>query len=141
MKTKQLIFLVLALVLLGGLSYGLYQYFRKAPDLVKAKANMVLTDMELIKAYTTNEAKSDSLYLDKVIKVKGTVKSVEKDPEGFNTVYLGASDGENSVSCAMSKKHNAETEMLKVGDKAIFQGKCAGFMIDVSLTECGLQKE
>lgn len=142
MKTKQIIILVGVLVLLGLGYYAYTEYGREHQDLATAKADVVLADAALIKAFVDNETAANGLYLDKVIKIEGTVKNVEKNPEGFYTVYLGAAGSENSVACGMSKEHNAEAESLKVGDKAIFQGKCAGFnILDVSLTECALSKK
>lgn len=142
MKTIHIIILVGVLALLGGGCYAYSEYNRGHKDLATAKADVVLADAALIKAFVDNETAANGQYLDKVIKIEGTVKNIEKNPEGFYTVYLGAAGGENSVACEMSKEHNAEAETLKAGDKAVFQGKCAGFnILDVSLTECALEKK
>lgn len=132
--------IVVLLVLAGGGYYAYSEYNRGHKDLATAKADVGLTDVNLIKAFVDNEAEANKQYLDKVIKIEGTVKSVEKDAQGLYTVYLGAAGSMNSVSCQMAKAHNEEVASLKAGDKAVFQGKCAGFLDDVSLTECALQK-
>lgn len=140
MKTKQIILIIAVLAVLGGGYYAYSEYNRGHKDLATAKADVALSDVNLIKAFVDDEAAANKQYLDKVIKVEGTVKTVEKNPEGFFTIYLGAAGGENSVACEMAKEHNAQAANLKVGDKAAFQGKCAGFnILDVSLTECALQ--
>lgn len=126
-------FFILILVL-GAASWIAYrEYNRKRSDTADLKPAFELKAPELIHAFETNEATANKTYLDKVLAVDGTVKSVDKDDNGFYTVVLGMPEGLSAVRCSMDSLHNAEAANLKPGATARVKGICTGFNADEML--------
>ena len=122
-------------VLLGGI-YGYYMYNKPHKDLARLKADFELGATELFSAYEANEEKSNELYLDKVVEVKGTIKSIKKE-EGLVTVTLDANNDLFGVICGMEPNaYSKLAEQLKSEDEVTLRGFCTGMLMDVVLERC-----
>lgn len=131
MKKKTIIILsIIGFALAGGGWYAYKEYTRKVKDLTKVKADLQLSAGELISAFETNEQKANADYLDKVIAVKGTVKSVEKNEQGHFTVILGDEGTPSSVRCSMDSIHQLDVSSLPEGSLVTLKGACTGFNAD-----------
>jgi hypothetical protein len=147
MKNKKLIILsVVAIALLGGGWYAYSEYTRKVKDLAKVKADMKLTVAELLSAFENNETQANLAYLDKVISVKGTVRTVEKNEKGFYSVVLGEEGSMSSVRCSINPNYKDDIIAIPAGSLVTMKGACTGFNqdellgSDVILNRCVLDK-
>src|SRR5688572_8796338 len=146
MKKKRIIFSVVAIAMLCGGWYGFREYNRKVKDLSKVKAELRIQASDLITAFEKSENEANTLYLDKIIAVNGTVRSVEKDDKGHFSVILGKENSLSSVRCSMDSSHQAEVSRLAAGTSVTMKGACTGFNADeligsdVILNRCVLEK-
>src|SRR5688572_12640603 len=124
MKKKRIILSVVAIALLCGGWYGFREYNRKVKDLSKVKAELQIQATDLITAFEKNESESNRLYLDKIIAVKGRVRSVEKDDKGHFSVILGEENSLSSVRCSMDSVHQADVSQLAAGTSVTIKGAC-----------------
>ncbi len=132
---KKLIMIVLALGLIG-VGTGIY-LFNKKPETVDDKKGINIAAADLAKAYSTNERAADSLYLNQVIEVSGTVGSTETNQDGGLMVILTTGDPDADIQCTLRDKG---VQVAK-GAQVTLKGFCSGSGITgVSLTDCIVTK-
>jgi hypothetical protein len=111
--------------------------FYKKPETVDDKKGIVIDAAALSGAYTSNEKTADSLYLNKVIEVTGTVSETEQNQDGGLMVILKTDDPVVGVQCALRDKGAT----VAVGQTVTVKGFCSGNGITgVSLTDCILKQ-
>ncbi|MBX7243143.1 MAG: OB-fold putative lipoprotein [Bacteroidia bacterium] len=140
MKKKHVILIIILMLSAGAGYYGYKEFTREHESLNETKADIAMPSSELIAAFTNDENKANAQFLDKIISVRGVVKSVQKDDKGLYTVFLGSEGEMSSVSCQVDDKESATVQNLKPGDKVTFKGVCTGMLMDVVLIRCVLQK-
>jgi hypothetical protein len=144
-KKKLLILLVIALLVAGW--YGYKEYSRTNKDLASVKADIHLSDKELISAFEKNEKDANIKMLDKIIAVTGKVKEVQKDEKGYYTVVLGNEHNMSSVRCSMDSLHRDQASAIAAGSEVTMKGACTGFNADellgsdVILNRCVVQNK
>lgn len=125
----------IALALIG-VGTGMYLWNKK-PETVDDKKGIVVTALALAQAYTANEQQANTLYLNKVIEVTGTVSETEQNQDGGLMVILDSGDPTAGVQCAMREKGQQVTK----GQNLTIKGFCSGNgMMGVSLTDCIITK-
>jgi len=137
-KYLKIIIPVFIIVAAVGIYYGLSEYNRKPKDNAKQDADITISAQDLFAAYSSDETKANSMYLDKVIGVSGSVTSVEKDDAGLYTIHLESGDPMSSVSCQMDERHSKDAETVKEGDAMKIKGTCTGMLMDVVLIRCAI---
>ena len=141
MKKKVKIIIVLILVIgTASAIYAYKEYNRGQKDLSKEKADLVVNATDLYKAFSDDETNANTIYLDKVVAVKGKVISGDKDAEGNYTVQLDAGSDMGVISCQMDPKYNADAAKLQAGNMVTLKGTCTGILMDVVLIRCVLEK-
>jgi hypothetical protein len=144
-KTIKIILGVILGVLIGGGLYAYREFNRKVKDLSHVKAGVKLDATQLISAFENDESVGNSRFLDKVVAVKGKVKTVEKDENGYYTVILGDDQLMSSVRCSMDSSHQHEVAGIPMGTLVTMKGACTGFNrdellgSDVILNRCVLE--
>lgn len=130
MKKILLIFLI---VFIAGLGVAWYLYNKPVESISEVQPVQSLTADQLFSAYETDEARADSLNLNKVIEVSGTVQEVQTDTSGI-TVTLQTASGIFGIKCQMDKNENS-TDIAK-GQEVRLKGICTGYLMDVVLVRC-----
>ena len=147
MKKKRIILGFIAVALIGGAWFGYSEYNRKVKDLTNVKAQVTIQTNDLITAFEKNEPNANAEYLDKIIAVKGHVKGVEKDDQGYFSIILGEEGSMSSVRCSMDSVHAKEIANVKQGTEVTIKGACTGFNADellgsdVILNRCVIDDE
>ncbi|HVK97101.1 MAG TPA: hypothetical protein VM368_04745, partial [Flavisolibacter sp.] len=119
--------LIVALIIIAGVGvYGYTEYFRTNADLTSVKPDFVITARSLITAFEKDSAAASKQYIDKVLLVKGRMKSI--DTSGI--IALGDPDEMSSVQCSMDSRISINFATLKEGDEISVQGKCNGYDSD-----------
>ena len=147
MKRKTILYsFITVIVILAGLCFFAFrEYNRKHVDVAEKPAAYTLSSADFIKAFSTDEKAANSLYLDKVVAINGTVKSVDKDERSSITVILNDAGSMSSVRCSIDSMHNEETENLVSGSKVTVKGVCTGYNADellgsdVILNRCSIK--
>jgi hypothetical protein len=136
---KKYIWLTLIALIAAGAYYGYSQYNRQNPDLSEAKADVTVTAKELTAKYSENEEAGNKLYLNKVLRVSGTLTSIEKDESGAVTLMLEGNDMLSSVSAQLDARRLADTNLVKRGQSVTINGVCTGALTDVVLIRCAVE--
>jgi hypothetical protein len=139
MKTRWKILIGLLLVLTVGIVYGVREFTRGNKDLADAKPDVSIAATQLLSEYAANETVANKKYLNKVISVRGVLKSVDKDSAGMVTLSLDAGDPIAAVSCQLDTKHIDESAAVKSGDSVTVVGMCTGMLTDVVLVRSALE--
>lgn len=137
-----------AIILLGGIGagYGYYQFSRTNPDLAEAKPDVTVTAQDLINAYSADETAATAKFAakDKVILVRGVLKSVERDSAGAVSLVLDGGMPLSRVSCQLAEAHIGDVQWVHSGDSVSVIGSCSGFdnLIDlrVVMVRCAVSK-
>ena len=93
---------------------------------------------DLFAAYTQNEAEANKKYLDKVVLVKGAIDDVSRTDSTL-TILLQSNDIAGGVSCNITDKNELTTDAKK-GNNISIKGRCTGFLADVTLADCTIEK-
>ncbi len=123
---------VLVILATGGV-VGYKMYTKPHRSVAKAKT-IQISATDLVSAYEKNEAGANSLYLDKVLEVRGEVNEVSKNQKGETVITLKGSDMSGLI-CTL--EGTAATE-VKPNSSVVIKGICTGFLTDVVLVRCVL---
>ena len=132
---KKLIGIGLLLALLG-VGVGYFMYNKPHQNMEKAEADMTLEATTLFSAFESNEAEANEKYLDKIIKISGTVKEVNTDEEGNISLTLESGNELFGVICQMDNLTKQEKTDFKIGEPVTLKGICTGMLMDVVLVRC-----
>lgn len=150
MKRKKIIYYIvipLGILVAAGALYLYKEYNRKHKDTASLKPDYSLQATQLVKDFETAEKEANKKYIDKVIRVEGLVKQLEKDDKGFYSIILGDSASMSSVRCSVDSLHGKEAAFVKAGSMIGIKGICSGFNADemlgsdVLLVRCALDQE
>ncbi|HEY4154582.1 MAG TPA: hypothetical protein VGM24_04125, partial [Puia sp.] len=77
-------------------------------------------------------------FLGKVIEVTGSISGIQKDTGNAGILMDATAMG--GVNCGFSKTALPGLQLLKTGDTIRIKGRCTGFLMDVNLVDCVLEK-
>jgi hypothetical protein len=132
MKKKLLAFT--GIVLLCCIAWGLYLFYKPHSGVENIKPAVTIAATALYQQYNADEKYGDSIFLDKVIEVKGIVSDEQKTDSTLN-ILIKASDL-GGINCSLSLKDNKNISMPAIGENITLKGKCTGFLMDVELVDC-----
>jgi hypothetical protein len=135
MKKKYIIIAVVLIAIIAAVVV-INTIFRSYKSLVKAKPDFIFEASGFISTYEANEKQSDSIYIDRIIQVKGPVAEILQEEELKYTLMLRDDRSFAGINCSMDEEFNDEIANLSVGDTVIVKGVCAGMLMDVILTRC-----
>ncbi len=131
----------LSFFLLSGLliyGYSCRFYPRPAP---LANADILVSPDSLTASFDKNEALSDSLYLYRVLSVRGSITKILKRESGNYVITLGdEAPGKAVVDCNLDSVYNHQFLSFKNGDSITITGTCAGRLQNVILMQCIIEK-
>lgn len=134
MKKFLPVFIIMAL-LAGAIAY--MQWNKSHTDVAATKSDVTLSPDKLLEEFNNDENAANTMYLDKIIEVAGTVKSVNQVDVG-GSISLDTGDPMASVTCEF--ENSADVASVKEGDKIKVKGLCSGKLIDVVLNRCAVVK-
>jgi hypothetical protein len=138
--SKKIIFVIVALVFAGAcLWFGCYLYNKPHGSAASETASRSIAAVVLYQQYAQNEQAADSMYLGKVIEVKGVLTEIDHNGE-TDILELSQQKTGGGVSCQMFPHDAAvKTTYPAIGSNITIKGKCTGFLMDVSLVDCGVE--
>ena len=132
-----LFFLVAALIVYG---FFCRHYTTNNKDLVKADRHV--TAGALASAFEHNETLADSLYLYKILSVRGVIQQISKNGSGNYVAILGdMAMGKAAVEGTFDTLYNQQPFPFSKGDSITIRGTCAGRLLNVILIQCIIEKQ
>ena len=149
MSSKYVLLIVLVLAAIIAGVYTCREFNRKNPDLSKVKSAYELKASDLIKEFNENDSSANKKYLGKIVTIKGQLKRVDQDAEGYYTIILGDTAGQSSIICTMDTTYKMDAANLKPISSVSVKGYFIGFEkdetgllgSDVKLNRCVLDKK
>jgi hypothetical protein len=113
--------------------------FREAEtDVSSQKADITMDAAALVQSFETNEDSANAKYLNKIIGISGNVDTIKVNDDNI-TVYLKNPEDMSGVMCSFDKSAIDPTS-IKQGDKVKIKGICSGYLLDVVLNKCAIDK-
>jgi hypothetical protein len=132
---RKILYACFAIGLISGIV--VYKLWNKPhKETADAKADVSMSPSDLLAAYNADEAAANAKYLDKIIEVKGKIKSLNTADAG-NSLSLDTGDDMAAIICEFESKEGVEHR--KVGDEVTVKGFCTGKLMDVVLVRCSIQ--
>lgn len=122
--------LISGIVLLAAACAVYYYVMNKPHRSVSDEAGLAIAADSLFKAFSSNEQAANTAYLNKILRVKGKVKSVDRNTEGKQVIVLDTGDLMFGVNCTMEKEAT-----VKEGDDVVIKGICTGYLADVVINQ------
>lgn len=135
---RKKVFFSIGILMLCLVGYGVYLYKKPHADASALAADYTLNATALYADYEKDEAAADKKYLSKIIAVKGTISGVEKTDSTL-TYSLQSDSPMGGINCSMAST-NKQAATAKKGDAIIIKGRCTGFLADVALVDCVIEK-
>ena len=129
------ILLIVSIAILCTIAWGVHLYFKTRPDIGSMKASVSLSATSLYAQYQKDEAPANTLFLEKIIAVDGEVLDVSKTDSTLSIQLKGGDNG--GVNCSI---RNIPKTIPQKGSRVTIKGKCSGFLMDVNLVDCVLEK-
>jgi hypothetical protein len=134
---------IIAGFLCAAIAVGIYaykEYNRKPANLQTLKADVSILATQLVNDFTTNEEAANAKYLGKVLLVNGRLIEVQNQNDTLLTLFIGDTTQTSKVSCLMDKVHINNSKKYKQGDSVSIKGICTGYLMDVELNRCVVEK-
>lgn len=122
-------------LLLVGLGVGYYMWNKPHANIQKTKVDIAMSAADLFDAFEKDENAANGQFLDKVVSITGTIRSVELDQE-VKKVVLDSNDEMFGIICELDGLSTPKRLDFKVGEKVNFKGKCTGKLMDVVIARC-----
>lgn len=126
---------VVALSALGGYYYVFVYSKNHHRDIQSEKWVSIQAD-SLSAKYQADENKANTLYLNKVLRITGTIITISKDQVGKITLMIGKADYFSNVSVTLSQ---TSPITQKPGDTITIKGLCTGSLSDVVITDAVIE--
>ncbi len=129
-KTTLIILSFLLLLAAGAVYYGYREYYRTNTSLERSTPNFTMAADELINSFSSDEKGANAKFLDRIIQVNGTIKSVDKDEKGYYTLVISNPTSMSSVRCSMDSLEMQKASLVKTDQTLAVKGICTGYNAD-----------
>jgi hypothetical protein len=132
---------ILSITILAAIA-GLYEYRefnRRLPDTHYLHAVFNVEAAELVRRFETDESRANPLYADETISVQGIVGAAQRTDTSA-TIFLNDGSSMASVMCEFGKRNIGEVKNIRRGDHVRIKGICSGFLMDVILVRCVVER-
>lgn len=119
-KTKKIGLVILALVLAAAVA-GYFLWNKPHTD-VSSSEGIKVDAAALYQAFMTDSSAANTIYVDKVVEVTGTVKKISLNQQEQTVVVLQTSTGDAAINCTVEQKNAG----IKETDKIKLKGICTG---------------
>jgi hypothetical protein len=142
MQQRTIYGIIILFFLISALSIFGFFCRHRSTDKSLTKADKQITAGELATSFEHNEILSDSLYLYKILSVKGVIQKISKNESGNYVAMLGdEAPGKTAVEGTFDTLYNQQPFPLKSGDSVVVRGTCAGRLLNVILIRCIIEKQ
>jgi len=139
MRKKYRIIIALGIFFIACAGWGLYLYNMPHRNVAGIRPTVQIDAAALCDEYRRDEAAADKRFVGKVMEVRGMVVESQLTGNRAN-VRLGASGTDIAVTCDLSVANAGEFPVPPKGTMVTVRGRCTGFLQDVNLVDCILEK-
>ena len=132
---KKYLIYILLLGLIGAV-FGFYMYNKPHKNIKNSKVDFTMEANQLFAVFEENEQEANTKYLDKIIEVTGTVRSVDAAEKGNISVILESENDMSGVICQLDNLTSPKRTNFSSGEKVTFKGICTGMLMDVVMVRC-----
>ena len=132
---KNKIVIVILIVGFVGVFVDYKMYNKPHVNVVDTKSDIILSASKILNDFSTDENLANKLYLEKIIKINGTISELNIEKER-GIITLKTTDDFGSVLCHLSEGGMKKMKSLIVGQTITLKGICTGFLMDVILVKC-----
>jgi hypothetical protein len=126
--------LIVIFFLLGV--YAAYRYYNKPhADVEKLKSDFSLSAQELWQQFDQDEKAASEKYVGKILSVSGKVQEIKTDQEGLAILLEASQMG--SINCNML----SAAAQPEIGESISIKGICSGYLLDVVMSRCVIEKK
>ena len=124
--------LIIALVAAGAVYYYVFVYsVQNHRNINDEQAISIIAD-SLAQLFTNDEAVANTIYLNKVIDLKGVVIDTASNQLGILTLTIGNVNNMSNVFITLSERPKLP---IKLNDTIRVKGICSGFLSDVVIND------
>lgn len=120
-------------------SWAIYNFRKPHTNVASIKAAKSLTAEELYKQFEENENIANKIFVDKVLEVKGSVIAIEHTDSTAN-IQLGSGQQTGDINCSFVLLKDESIKLPSKKDQVIIKGRCTGYLVDVNLVDCMIEK-
>ncbi|WP_299896496.1 hypothetical protein [uncultured Aquimarina sp.] len=131
-KTKKLLILYFFAAILVVSIITVKIYNKPFINIAESKPSLSLASEALLSDFINDESTANTMYLEELIQVNGTITAIEKGKDGNDIITLGNENTIGSIICHLSKNE----KNLKTGQEISIKGICTGYLMDVILVKC-----
>ena len=130
---KKQIFGLLSVVFILVLSFWFYTNFLLTePSMKKQITKHRISAIDLYAQFDQNEAAANNKFLNKVLEVKGMIKSIDQNEQSKPVIML-ETEGFGFINATLSDAKELDTLVLQNGNEVTLKGECIGLLLDVLL--------
>ncbi|MEO6542390.1 MAG: hypothetical protein ABIN74_15415 [Ferruginibacter sp.] len=122
-RSKKIILITIATVIVAACIIVYVQWNKPHKNVQDANA-MQITAPVLYGSFVTDSANARSLYVDKVVEVKGEVAKISLNQQAQQIILIKTAVDGAYINCTMEQ----ETVGLKAGDTTCIKGICSGYI-------------
>jgi len=131
-------FIIIATIVLVVAAWVYHLFTANRPGLAGMKPDISMDATDLYNQYQSNESTADKKYLDKVIEVKGTVTDIQQTDTTLSIELKGADLG--GINCGIADAVDNKALAFQKGAAITIKGRCSGFLMDVNMVDCVIEK-
>jgi hypothetical protein len=128
--------IIAAVLVLGGIVYGYYQYMRPMANISDVDPDYVMSADSLYMHFDENENDANQKYLGKIIEIKGKVRDMTTGNKGELNLMLASESDFFGINCEIRGDQDKLYDKYKIGDSILIRGECTGILSDVVMTRC-----
>ncbi len=130
-------FLIAGIVWLVLVAFGLYYYNKPRTAASDLETDARIDAVDLYGQYQKDENASNRKFLGKIIEVKGKVTNLQQSGN-TTSILLDGGSSSGGINCSIT--NNDSIQLPAKGSTVTVKGKCSGFLMDVNLSDCAVEK-
>ncbi len=135
---KKIILSILAIFAFAILGIWFFVFFKPTHfkrDVADEKG-IAVSSKDIVKEFQSNEAASNTKYINKAVEITGEIAEVKKDQTGKTTIIIKSDDAFSNVFVTLKQTD----QQPKTGANICIKGICTGFLSDVVVIDAIVTK-
>jgi hypothetical protein len=135
-------FFIAGIVLLCLAGWGYHQFQKPRANIADKTPDVTIDALGLYTQFQANELAANKSFLDKIIAVKGEITDVRQTDTTLSIQLKAAETGGINCSVKIDKSMDYQHILTpKKGAVVTIKGLCTGYLMDVDLVDCALEKQ
>lgn len=129
MSKRKIIIGALIVVIAAAAIYSYREFYRSNKDLREVEAQVQIDAATLISEFSANEKEADKKYRNKIIAVRGMVKSIDSVDHQY-TIAMGDTNQLSAIRFSMDSSFVPQAVLVQRGRMLTVKGAITGFKKD-----------